>query len=140
MYNEICCAIFEKTTILDATERFVFQSSETLRAGDKSYLCPQKDPCDDAQKAVYVEHLVFLIKKARWQVTKSYSHYTFEQERFKRDFILMNQHSRQNAKNSVEKDFFKLSNNMNFGYDCRSNLDNCIFEPICEEIDKIAYI
>ena len=66
---------------------------------------------------VYLEHLVLLIKRAGWQVTKIYSHYTFEQERFKRNFILMNQPSRQNAKDSVEKSFFKLLNNARFGYD-----------------------
>ena len=35
----------------------------------------------------------------------------------------MNQKSRQNVKNSIEKDFFKLMNNANSGYDCRNNLD-----------------
>ena len=31
----------------------------------------------------------------------------------------MNQKSRQQPKNSVEKFFYKLMNNSNFGYDCR---------------------
>ena len=61
------------------------------------------------------------IKRAGSQVTKIYSHYTYEQERFKRDFILMNQGSRQNAKDSVEKDFFKLLNNAKFVYEYRKN-------------------
>ena len=47
----------------------------------------------------------------------------------------MNQKSRQNAKNSIEKDFFKLMNNANFGYDCRNNLDNCQFIPIFDEMN-----
>ena len=51
-----------------------------------------------------------------WKVTKIYSHYSFEQSHFKRDFVLMNQKSRQNTKNAIEKDFFKLMNNANFGY------------------------
>ena len=33
----------------------------------------------------------------------------------------MNQKSRQEAKNYIEKDFYKLMNNSNFGYDCRNN-------------------
>ena len=51
----------------------------------------------------------------------------------------MNQKSRQNAKNSVEKDFFKLLNNANFGYDCRNNLNNCQFIPIFDEMNEITY-
>ena len=54
---------------------------------------------------IYLEDLVFRIKRAGWKVTKIHSHITFEQARFKQKFILMNQKSRQQSKNSVEKDF-----------------------------------
>ena len=33
----------------------------------------------------------------------------------------MNQVSRQNAKTKIEKDFYKLMNNSNFGNDCKNN-------------------
>lgn len=33
------------------------------------------------------------------------------------------QKSQQTAKNAIGKDFYKLLNNANFGYDCRNNLD-----------------
>ena len=66
---------------------------------------------------LYLEDLKFLITRYSWRVTKFYSHYTFEQACFKREFVLMNQKSRQNAKNATEKHFFKLMNNANFGYD-----------------------
>ena len=52
----------------------------------------------------------------------------------------MNQKSRQNAKNSVEKEFYRLMNNSNFGYDCRNNLGNCKFVPIFDELKEITYI
>ena len=60
---------------------------------------------------IYLEDLAFCIKKADWKVTKIYSHLTFEQVKFKRKFILMNQKSRQQAKNDTEKEFYKLMNN-----------------------------
>ena len=52
----------------------------------------------------------------------------------------MNQRSRQNAKNSIDKDFYKLMNNANFGYDCRNNLDNCQFIPIFDEMNEVTYL
>ena len=88
---------------------------------------------------MYLEHLAFVISRGGWCVTKIYSHFTFEQEAFKKNYILMNQKSRQNAKNSIEKDFFKLINNSNFGYDCRNNLDNCQFIPIFDELKEVTY-
>ena len=89
---------------------------------------------------MYLEDLVFCIKRAGWKVTKIHSHLTFEQSRFKKKFILMNQKSRQESKNSVEKDFYKLMNNSNFGYDCRNNIDNCKFVPIFDEYNEITFI
>ena len=88
---------------------------------------------------MYFEQIFFSVVRAGWKITKIYLHYTFEHERFKKDFILINQKSRQNAKNSVEKDFYKLMNNSNFGYDCRNNLDNCKFVPIFDELKEITY-
>ena len=52
----------------------------------------------------------------------------------------MNQKSRQNAKNSIEKDLFKLLNNANFGYNCRNNLDNYQFFLIFDEMNEITYL
>ena len=69
---------------------------------------------------------------------KIYSHYTLEQPRFKRGFVLMNQKSRQNAKNAIEKDFFKLMNTANFGFDCRNSAINAKFDPIIDEVKEIT--
>ena len=67
---------------------------------------------------MYLEHLSFAIKRAGWKFKKIPVHLTFEQKRFKKKFILMNKKSRQESKNNIEKDFYKLTNNSNFGYDC----------------------
>ena len=58
--------------------------------------------------AIYAQNKLRIklpITRAGWKVTKIYSHYNFELERFKKKFILMSQKSRQKATNSVEKDF-----------------------------------
>ena len=48
--------------------------------------------------------------------------------------MVKNQKSRQKATSPVERDFYKLINNANFGIDCRNNIDNCHFEPIYDKI------
>ena len=52
----------------------------------------------------------------------------------------MNQKLRQKATSSVERDFFKLLNNSNFGIDSRNNIDNCILEPLYDDLNEISYI
>ena len=54
---------------------------------------------------LHAEELHFLISKAGWLVTHSYAHYIFEQSKFKKDFVIMNQKSRKTASSKVEKDF-----------------------------------
>lgn len=57
MYNEIYCPIFEKEKTIDATERSVFQLSETLEEnheGDpSSYLCTKKLDATMFKKHLY---------------------------------------------------------------------------------------
>ena len=60
-------------------------------------------------------------------------------QNLKKDFVVMNQKSRQAATSPIERDFFKLLNNSNFGIDCRNNIDNCIFEPIYNDLGEISY-
>ena len=52
----------------------------------------------------------------------------------------MNQKARQTANSSVEKDFYKLLNNSNFGIDCRNNIDNQYLEPIYDDFLEILSI
>ena len=89
---------------------------------------------------MYLKHLAFVIKRARWKVTKIHAHLTFEQKRFFKKIILMNQNSREKFKSSIEKGFYKLLNNSNFGYDCRNNLDNCQFVPIFDEYKEVTCV
>ena len=73
---------------------------------------------------MFLDHIEFLTKRAGWKVTKVYSHFTFEQEPFKKDYILGNQKARQEAVeqgDNVQTNFWKLLNNTNFGFDCRDN-------------------
>ena len=67
------------------------------------------------------------------------AHYTFEQSKFKNEFVIMNQVSCQNATTDVKRDFFKLMKNSNFGFDCRNNADNCFFQPIYDEIEELSH-
>ena len=52
----------------------------------------------------------------------------------------MNQKSRQNAKNAIKKNFFKLMNITNFGYIYGNNANNPKFDPIIHEVNEITYI
>ena len=131
---------------IDPCERSLFQLLEQFVRGEKgpkSYRATAKGHENLFKKnflPIYLDDLVFCIKRASWKVTKNHSHLTFEQARFKQKIILMNQKSRQQSKNSVEKDFYKLMNNSNFGYDYRNNIDNCKFVPIFDEYKEISFI
>ena len=89
---------------------------------------------------LYAEHIHFLVTRAEWLVTKICQHYTFEQCKFKKDFVIMNQKSRKKATYPVERDFYKFLNNAYFGIGCRNNINNCTFEHIYDEIGEISYI
>ena len=111
----------------DKTNSFPYTSRTNSTLKDKKYIL------------VYAEDFHFLISHACWFVTHIYEHYTFEPSKFKRDFII-NQKWRQKVILSVERDFFKLLNNSNFGIDCRNNIDNCILESLHNDFTEISYI
>ena len=120
------------------------QNSATEKENPRSYRATKKIHGTLFKKnffqPMYLEQLCFSINIASWPVIKISSQYTFEQKCFNKNFILMNQRSRQNAKSSIEKDFYKLMNNSNLGYDCHNNLDNCQFGPIFDEPQEITYL
>ena len=146
LYNEIFPPIIEKQKTLDTNEWSAYQLPKLFdknKDKPKSYRCTAKSQATLFPKnfiPLYLEDFRFLIKRCSWKVTKIYTHFTFEQSRFKRDFVLNNQRKRRKAKTSIEKDLYKLKNNANFGYDCRDNANNAKFQPINDKINEITYI
>ena len=116
--------------MLDANEHLVYQlvelHSETDKGVPRTY-CPTPKAhatlFSNKFQPLYLEHLNMLIGRAGRKVTKIYAHYTFEQERLKIDFILMNQNSRQIDNIDIEKSF------------C-----NCAFVPIFNEFNEVTYL
>ena len=119
-YIEIYPPIIEKQKIIDPCERSVFQLLEQHIEGEKgpkSYKSTAKAHATLSKKKfspMYLEDLAFCIKRAGWKVTKIYSHLTFEQAKFKRKFILMNQKSRQKSKNDIEKRLLQTNKQFKF--------------------------
>ena len=89
---------------------------------------------------LYAEDLYFLTKRAGWKVTKIYHHFTFKQDTFKREFVVMNKNARKIAKTKFKKDFYKLLNDSNFGNNCKNNIGNCKLELLFDGLDEISYI
>ena len=52
----------------------------------------------------------------------------------------MNQNARKIVITKVQKDFYKLLNNNNFGNDCRKNIGNCKLQLLYDGLDEISYI
>ena len=147
MYNQIFLPLTDKQTVVLPNESFVFQLMELYfedhNGMPKSYKTTSKCHSNLLPKRcvpIYLEELKFAIARCGWKFTKLYKHYYFEQERYKREFILTNQKFRQEAESKIESDFWKLLTNSNFGYDCRNNLGNCYFQPIRDEMNEINFI
>ena len=79
-YNEIYCPIVEKQKTIDACERSVYQlldNYKEIENGPCSYRVTEKAHATMLPKKcipLYLEDLVFLIKRAGWVVTKIHSH------------------------------------------------------------------
>lgn len=138
LLNKIYSPIFKKNKKMDPYKRSTLKlMSIAVRNEEKDKInsFPYNSKTHSTLKEkkfvlLYAEDLHFLITRAGWLVTHVYEHYTFEQAKFKKDFVVMNQKSQQTAVSSVEKDFHKLLNNSNFGIDCRNNIDYCYLEPL----------
>ena len=151
LFNEIYPPVFEKQKKIDPYKRSCTQimSRATIKHNIKkkdtlySLLFNSKTHATLKKKIfipLYAEDLYFLTTRAGWKVTRIYEHYTFKQDTFKKDFVVMNQNARKTAKTKVEKDFYKLLKNSNFGNDCRNNVGNCTLELMYDGLEEISYI
>ena len=84
-YNEIFPPIIEKQRMIDACQRSVFQLLEQVLMGEKMFQKLTDRQLTHMQLfskknvlPMYLEDLVFCIKRAGWKVTKIHSHLIFE--------------------------------------------------------------
>ena len=147
MYNEIMASFIEKNTKIPPEKKSVYQLlelySEDKNGNPNKYKISAKAHANLFPKKcipLYLEEIKFAVLRCGWKVAKLYQHFYFDQDRCKKNFILMNQKARQEATDKVESDFCKLVNNSNFGYDCRNNLDNLTFQPIRDELNELNFI
>ena len=148
LFNEIYLPIFEKHKKIPPHLRSCSQIMSRAQKKDKKEEV-SSPPFNSKTHAtlnkktfvcLYAEDLYFLTTRAGWKVTKIYDHYTFKQDIFKREFVVMNQNARKTAKSKNEKDFHKLLNNSNFGNDCRNNVRNCKIDLLYDGLEEITYI
>ena len=147
LFNELYPPIFEKNKKIEPYERSCAQIMCIQQVNDKGKMLSLKQTTKThatLKKKIFVplyaEDLYFLTTRAGWTVTQIYKHYTFKQDTFKKNFVVMNQDARKAAKTKVEKDFYKLLNNSNFGYDCRNNIGNCNIELLYDGVEEIKFI
>ena len=114
LFNEIYPPIFEKNKKTDLYKRSTLQlMSIVVRDEDKYKInsLPYTSKTHSTLKEkrfipLYAKDLHFLVNHAGWLVTHIYEHYTFEQSKFKKDFVVMNQKSREKANFICRKIFF----------------------------------
>ena len=116
LFNEVYLPIFEENKKIDPYERSCrqimsrAQIKKNKRKEDTLFSLPFNSKTYSTLKEkifapLYAEDLYFLTTRAGWKVTKIYVHYTFKQDTFKKDFVVMNQNARKTAKSKVEKIF-----------------------------------
>ena len=151
LFNELYPLIFQKNIKIEPFERSCSQimSRATVKKNknkeDTIYSLPHNSKTHSTLKEkiyfpLYAEDLYFLTTRTGWEVTKIYEHYTFKQDRLKKDFVVMNLNAGKTANSKVEKDFYKLLNNSNFGNNFRNNVGNCSLELIYEGPEELKYI
>ena len=98
LFNEIFPPIFEKNKKIPPHLRSCSQIMSRAQKEDNKdeikYLPFNSKTHATLNKNIFVnlyaEGLYFLTTRAGWEVTKIYDHFTFKQDTFKRDFVVMN--------------------------------------------------
>ena len=147
LFNELYPPIFEKDKKIEPFERSCAQIMCVEQMKDKGKMLSLKQTSKThatLRKKIfiplYAEDLYFLTTRMGWTITKICEHYTYKQDTFKKKFVIMNQDARKMAETKVEKDFYKLLNNRNFGYDCRNNMANCNIELLYDGAEEVKFI
>ena len=150
MYNGAFPCIFESKSKVPVDRRSVYQLLSTMRTGKREnilkYKATEKTHATLLPKKrfpMYIDHIYFLTNRAGWKVTKVHLYYTFEQEPFKKEYILGNQRARQEASarcDDVQANFWKLLNNANFGFECRDDSQNKSLHLIYDENAEVEFI
>ena len=118
MYNEVFPCIFEPKSKISVYRCSVYQLLSTMRTGKRENMLKYKATkkmhatlCPKKSFPMYIDHIHFLTKMTGWKVTKVHLYYTFEQEHFKKEYILGNQRARQGAVargDDMQANFWKL--------------------------------
>ena len=112
LFNEIYTPIFEKEKMTEPQHRSVLQLMSIINRNEEKDITRKmtasaKTHATLEEKKIiplYAEHIHFLVKRAGWLVTKIYQDFTFAQSKYKKDFVITNQKSRQKATTDAEKD------------------------------------
>ena len=146
LYNELYPPFFEKDKTMESFERSCVQVMALGRINDEGKLLSIKQNSkthstlrDKTFFGVYAEELYHATTQLGWSVTCIHTHYTFRQEMFKKDFVVKNQNARKGASSEVDKNFYKLMNNSNFGFDCQNNMDKCALKLLYDGVDEVKY-
>ena len=150
IYNEIYPCIFQSKSKVLPNRRSVCQLLSNVRSGKRgnifSFKATEKTHATlDPKKRfpMFVGHIHFSTERAGWKVTKVHAHYGFEQELFKKEYILGNQHARQEAVargDDLQANFWKLLSNSNFGFDSSDNSQNKSLHLIYDEDAVIEFL
>ena len=101
LFNELYPPIFEKNKKIEPFERSCAQImclAQINKKGELRYLQQNSKTHATLKKKIFVplyaEDLQFLATRMGWSIKKIYKHYTFKQDTFKKEFVVMNQNAR----------------------------------------------